>query len=77
MSIMKTLIKQVNVFDGIHSELQQGMNVVIQDNLVQEITSSQVSEESFDTVIQGEGRTGHARHGGCPRPPGGVFPGYQ
>ncbi|MGI6255930.1 MAG: amidohydrolase family protein [Acutalibacter sp.] len=54
---MKTLIKQVNVFDGVSSQLQEGKSIVIEDNLVKEILSGQVSEEHFDTVIDGGGRT--------------------
>ena len=54
---MKTLIKRVRVFDGTASQLAGERQIVIQDNLVREITASQVSEEGFDQVIDGEGKT--------------------
>jgi imidazolonepropionase-like amidohydrolase len=54
---MKTLIKRAQVFDGTASQLTGERQIVIEDNLVREITTSQVSEEGFDQVIDGEGKT--------------------
>lgn len=50
---MKILIKHVNVFDGKHSALERGRNIIIDGSLVTEITKDQVSEEAFDQVIDG------------------------
>ena len=54
---MRILIRHVNVFDGKHSRLQNHQNLVIEDNLVKEITGQSVSEETFDKVIDGGNRT--------------------
>ena len=54
---MKRLIKNVNVFDGRAEALREDCTVVIEDNLVKEIIQKEVSEESFDEVIDGRGMT--------------------
>lgn len=54
---MRQLIKHVRVFDGTSSQLTPEQNIIIEDNLVSEITSSQVCEEGFDKVIDGQGIT--------------------
>ena len=51
---MKCLIKRANVFDGYSSALRRGVNIVIEDDLVREMTSSEVCEKAFDTVIEAE-----------------------
>lgn len=54
---MMQLIKGGNVFDGNHEALKMHANVVIEDNMVKEITNDEVSEERFERVICAEGRT--------------------
>lgn len=51
---MKCLIKRANVFDGSSSALRRGVNIVIEDDLIREMTSSEVCEKAFDTVIEAE-----------------------
>jgi imidazolonepropionase-like amidohydrolase len=50
---MKTLIKNVSVFDGRSPKLRDGAKLVIEDQLVTDILSGEVSEETFDRVIDG------------------------
>lgn len=54
---MKTLIRHVNVFDGYHEARKEDVSIVIDDGFVSEIVSGAVSEERFDQVIDGGGRT--------------------
>lgn len=54
---MRKLIKNVNVFDGKNSGLKEAQNIVIEENLVSEITGAEISEEAFDEVIDGKGMT--------------------
>ncbi len=54
---MKKLIKNVNVFDGKNSSLKIAQNIIIEKNLVKEITSNQVAEEGFTEIIDGKGKT--------------------
>lgn len=51
---MKKLIKNVNVFDGKNSVLQMAKNIIIEENIVKEITSGEVSEEQFEEIIDGK-----------------------
>lgn len=53
---MKTLIKNVNVFDGRNASLEEHRNIVIDGNLVTDIFSGDFSEEGFDRVIDGRGQ---------------------
>jgi imidazolonepropionase-like amidohydrolase len=53
----KKLIKNANVFDGKNPELKKNSNIVIEDNLVVEITTNPVSEENFEEVIDAKGNT--------------------
>ncbi|MCP3994965.1 MAG: amidohydrolase family protein, partial [bacterium] len=52
----QVLIKNVNVWDGTSDGLQNGMNVLIEGNLVKEISSG-ASAGPGATVIDGGGRT--------------------
>lgn len=54
---MKKLIKNVNVFDGKNSTLQTAKNIIIEENIVKEITSDKVSEEHFEEIIDGKNLT--------------------
>lgn len=51
----KKLIKNATVFDGHSSGLAQGKKIVIEDDIVTEITADEVSEENFDEVFDGTG----------------------
>lgn len=51
----KKLIKNAAVFDGHSSGLVQGKKIVIEDDIVTEITADEVSEENFDEVFDGTG----------------------
>ena len=51
----KKLIKNAAVFDGHSSGLVQGKKIVIEDDIVTEITADEVSEENFDEVFDSTG----------------------
>lgn len=53
---MKTLISNVNVFDGKKSTILEHQNIVIDNHLVTEIFSGEHSQEQFDQVIDGKGQ---------------------
>lgn len=53
---MKTIIKNVNVFDGKTAKLLEKQNIVIEDQLVTEIFAGEFSVEGFDRVIDGNGQ---------------------
>lgn len=53
---MKTLISNVNVFDGKNSTILEHQNIVIDNYLVTEIFSGEHSQEQFDQVIDGKGQ---------------------
>jgi len=52
----QTLFINVNVFDGFSDELAMGMNVLVEGNLIKQISSESINAASA-TVIDGEGRT--------------------
>ncbi len=54
---MKCLIKNADVFDGHSESLYPHAKIVILEDKVVEVTDQDVSEESFDTVIDAAGRT--------------------
>lgn len=53
---MKTLISNVNVFDGKNSTILEHQNIVIDNHLVTEIFSGEHSQEQFNQVIDGKGQ---------------------
>lgn len=53
----QVLIKNVNVFDGKNNKLTQGMNVLVVDNLIEEISKGEIEVVEGATVIEGGGRT--------------------
>lgn len=53
---MKTLISNINVFDGKNSTILEHQNIVIDNHLVTEIFSGEHSQEQFDQVIDGKGQ---------------------
>lgn len=55
MAVLK-LIKNATVFDGKHAELKWNQNIVIENNLVKEITKQPVSEENFVEVVDAHGK---------------------
>ena len=52
---MKTLIRNVNVFDGIHDKLAESASIVIESNLIADILHEPEPEGRFDDVIDGQG----------------------
>lgn len=53
---MRTLIRNVNVFDGRNARVAEHRFIVIDDNKVTEIGTGEIAEESFDTIIDGQGQ---------------------
>ena len=47
----------MNVFDGKNNKLTQGMNVLVVDNLIEEISKGEIEVVEGATVIEGGGRT--------------------
>ncbi|MDO4327548.1 MAG: amidohydrolase family protein [bacterium] len=52
---MKTLIRNVNVFDGKHAALTEHANIAVTENIVTEIFTGDTSEEAFEQIIDGKG----------------------
>lgn len=52
----RVLFTNVNVFDGVNDGLQSGMNVLVEGNLIAEISSGSISADGA-TVVDGGGRT--------------------
>jgi len=52
----QTLITNVNVFDGFEPELQMGMNVLVEDNYIKQVSAEPINAAAA-TVIDGGGRT--------------------
>lgn len=50
------LIKNATVFDGTHSKVKEGCNIVIENNLVREITNDEVSEENVCEIFDAAGK---------------------
>ena len=50
------LFTNVNVFDGFAPELQRGMNVLVEDNYIKQVSAEPISAVGA-TVIDGAGRT--------------------
>ena len=53
----QVLFTNVNIFDGKNEKLQQGMNVLIEDNLIKTISKDAKATSPTATVIDGAGRT--------------------
>ncbi len=54
---MGILIKNASVFDGKHFDLIKDANIIIEKNLIREITGGSIPECNFDKVIDAKGRT--------------------
>jgi len=52
----QSLFTNVNVFDGYSEELQTGMNVLVEGNLIKQVSAEPISTTGAK-VIEGEGRT--------------------
>jgi len=55
-SVSKTLFTNVNVFDGKHDKLINKANVLVEGNLIKQVSTRTISAEGA-TVIDGKGRT--------------------
>ena len=53
---MKQLITNCRVFDGNHEALREHAFIAIENDLVTEIGSGEVSHEGFDSVLDAGGR---------------------
>jgi imidazolonepropionase-like amidohydrolase len=53
---LKILIKNAKVFNGRENHLKENANIIIEENLVKEITQQPVSEENFEQIIDAQGR---------------------
>ena len=51
----KTLIKNVRIFDGTSQALQNGMNLLIEDNRIKQISPEPISTPVEHDVIDGKG----------------------
>ena len=54
--VTRILVTNVNVFDGVHENLMEGANVLIEDNLIASVSTDPVEADGA-TVIDGGGRT--------------------
>lgn len=54
---MKIAIINANVFDGKNRKLKENAHIIIEDNLIKEITEDEISTEHFDTIIDAKGKT--------------------
>lgn len=56
-AMSKKLIKHADLFDGKNEKLKENVNIVIENNLVKEVFSGEISEENFDEIIDASGLT--------------------
>ena len=54
---MKQMIRNVNVFDGVHAKLIPHADVVIEDEMVTDICHGAENPEGFDLILDGKGCT--------------------
>ncbi len=54
---MSILIKNANVFDGKNPKLQEHVNIIIEKNLVKEITGGSIAAENFEVIVDAQGKT--------------------
>lgn len=57
---MKQLVINANVFDGKHEALIEGATIVIENDLVKEITKAPVDQTGYDKVIDAGGKNGYS-----------------
>ena len=53
----RVMFTNVNIFDGVNDELQEGMNVLIVGNLIEQVSADAIDPGVGTTVISGGGRT--------------------
>ena len=58
---MRTIIKNVHVFDGENPNLLESRNIVVEDRLVTDIFAGTFSEEGFDRSPCAPGKGAHGR----------------
>lgn len=71
---MSTIIRNVSVFDGWNPALTERADIIIEGNLVKEITSGVENTERFDVIIDGSGYTAMPGLADCHAHIGSVFP---
>ncbi|MDR2784629.1 MAG: amidohydrolase family protein [Treponema sp.] len=54
---MKQLLTNIQIFDGLHEAIMEHASIIIDNNLVTEITQEAVVSNQFDTIINGNGAT--------------------
>lgn len=54
---MPVLFRNVNIFDGVNEELAMGMNVLVVDNLISQISAEELVVAANTLIIDGDGRT--------------------
>ncbi len=54
---LQVLFKNVNIFDGKHDMLKKGVNVLVEKNLIKEISSKGIKTNTQVTIIEGNGKT--------------------
>ncbi len=57
LSASQILINNVNIFDGKNEKLTEKMNVLIQDNLIKKISTTDITHEKDAQVFDGKGQT--------------------
>ena len=51
------LFTNVNIFDGVNEKLQNNMNVLVEDNLIKNISAKKINSQQGATIINGQGKT--------------------
>jgi imidazolonepropionase-like amidohydrolase len=54
---VKTIFKNVNVFNGVDNKLIKGCNVVVENNLIKDACAKKLTAAKRDVVIDGNGKT--------------------
>jgi imidazolonepropionase-like amidohydrolase len=53
---MKIAVKNVKVFDGFENKILESANIIIEDNIVVDISQDELAEDGFDQVIDGKSK---------------------
>lgn len=53
---MKIAVKNVKVFDGFENKLLESANIIIEDNIVVDISQDELAADGFDQVIDGKSK---------------------
>jgi imidazolonepropionase-like amidohydrolase len=54
---MKQLLTNIQIFDGLREKLLEHGSIIIEDNLVTEISQERVAPDRFDVILDGKGTT--------------------